>query len=210
MKKLEYRKDLKQYYEPDTKPELIILPSFKFFTIRGNGNPNDEFFGKYIQVLYALSYAIKMSPKQGITPEGYFDYTVFPLEGVWDILDDAKAEFKGIIDKNTLVFNLMIRQPDFVSTEFANEIIELTKKKKKLALLDQVKFESIDEGSCIQMMHIGPYDSEPESFKKMETFSEESGYCRFSKLHREIYLSDPRNTAPEKMKTVLRFQVKKV
>ncbi len=210
MKKLEYRKDLKQYYEPDTKPELIVMPSFKFFTIRGNGNPNDEFFGEYIQVLYALSYAIKMSPKQGITPEGYFDYTVFPLEGVWDILDDAKAEFKGIIDKNTLVFNLMIRQPDFVSTGYANEIIELTKKKKKLALLDQVKFESIEEGTCIQMMHIGPYDSEPESFKKMETFSEESGYCRLSKLHREIYLSDPRNTAPEKMKTVLRFQVKKV
>lgn len=210
MKKMEYRKDLKQYYQPGIKPGLIFVPEFKFFTIRGNGNPNDEFFGEYIQVLYALSYAVRMSPKNGKTPVGYFDYTVFPLEGVWDILDEAKLNFRGKIDKNTLVFNLMIRQPDFVTEEFTNEIIGFTKSKKKLALLDQVKFESIEEGMCVQMMHNGLYDNEPESFQQMEEFAKETGNSRISKLHREIYLSDPRKTAPEKMKTVLRFQVQKL
>lgn len=210
MKKMEYRKDLKKYYQPGIKPGLIFVPEFKFFTIRGIGNPNDEFFGEYIQVLYALSYAVRMSPKNGKTPVGYFDYTVFPLEGVWDILDEAKLNFSGTIDKNTLVFNLMIRQPDFVTEEFANEIIGFTKSKKKLALLDQVKFEFIEEGMCVQMMHNGPYDNEPESFQQMEEFAKEAGHSRISKLHREIYLSDPRKTAPEKMKTVLRFQVEKL
>ncbi|MBK7093992.1 MAG: GyrI-like domain-containing protein [Saprospiraceae bacterium] len=210
MQKQNYRKDQKQYYQPGIKPGLITLPSLKFFIIQGQGNPNDEFFGDYIQVLYALSYAVKMSPRQGKTPEGYFDYTVFPLEGVWDILDEAKADFTGTIDKNTLIFNLMIRQPDFVSIEFAAEIIEHTKYKKKLPLLEKVKFESIEEGMCVQMMHIGPFDDEPQSFQKMEDFNSEHGLKRISKLHREIYLSDPRKTAPEKLRTVLRFQSEKI
>jgi hypothetical protein len=210
MQKQNYRKDQKHYYQPGIKPGLITLPSFKFFTIQGQGNPNDEFFGDYIQVLYALSYALKMSPRLGKTPEGYFDYTVFPLEGVWDILNEAKADFNSTIDKNTLVFNLMIRQPDFVSEEFAAEIIEHTRNKKKLPLLEKVKFQSIEEGICVQMMHIGPFDDEPQSFQKMEHFTSEYGLKRISKLHREIYLSDPRKTAPEKLRTVLRFQAEKI
>lgn len=204
--KYEWKKDGKQFYLPKDKPVLITVPEFKFFSIEGKGNPNDAFFAEYIGVLYSLAYAVKMSPKQGWAPPEYFEYTVFPLEGVWDIDDDAKANFTGTIDKNTLVFNLMIRQPDFVDADFASEAIERTKRKKPHQLLDKVKFELIEEGSCVQMLHLGHYDSEPESFRKMELFAEEQNLKRISKIHREIYISDARKVSPEKLKTVLRFR----
>ena len=203
----EWRKNDKQFYLPKDKPEAIVLPKFKFYSIVGKGNPNDDFFAEYIGVLYSLSYAIKMSPKQGLAPKGYFEYTVFPLEGVWDIDDQAKESYNGNLDKNSLIFNLMIRQPDFVSENYANETIERVKKKKPHELLDKVKFESIEEGSCIQMMHSGSYDNEPESFKKMALFADEKGFKRIGHNHREIYLTDARKVAPEKLKTVLRFRV---
>jgi hypothetical protein len=88
--KHDWKKNDKQFYLPKDKPETIILPAFNFYSIEGKGNPNDKFFADYIGVLYSLSYAIKMSPKQGFAPKEYFEYTVFPLEGVWDIDDDAK------------------------------------------------------------------------------------------------------------------------
>jgi hypothetical protein len=198
----------KEVYQPGTSPLLINLPEFGFFTIEGRGNPNDEFFGEYIQVLYSLSYAVKMSPKQGSAPEGYFEYSVYPLEGVWDISDEAKKISNGVFDKNTLVFKLMIRQPDFVTEEYAAGIIKHTMNKKPHPLLGKVKFERIEEGRCVQMLHIGPYDNEPESFRKMEEFTVKNGFERVSKIHREVYLSDPRRTAAEKLRTVLRFQVK--
>ena len=128
--KHEWKKNEKQFYLPKNKPELISVPEFKFFTIEGNGNPNDEFFAEYIGVLYSLSYGIKMSPKKGIEPKGYFDYTVYPLEGVWDLNEKAKKSFDGTINKNDLVFKLMIRQPDFVDKDFALQILEQTTKKK--------------------------------------------------------------------------------
>ena len=103
--KHEWKKNEKQFYLPKNKPELISVPEFKFFTIEGNGNPNDEFFAEYIGVLYSLSYGIKMSPKKGIEPKGYFDYTVYPLEGVWDLNEKAKKSFDGTINKNDLVLN---------------------------------------------------------------------------------------------------------
>jgi len=198
----------KEFYQPGKMPALIRVPEFFFFSIEGKGNPNDEFFGDYIQVLYSLSYAVKRSRKQGIAPVGYFDYTVYPLEGVWDLTDAGKQNQTGVLDKNELVFNLMIRQPGFVTAEYAAMVMEQVKKKKPLPLLDQVKFEPITEGLCIQMMHTGPFDTEPESFLKMEAFASEKGLTRISHSHREIYLSDPRRTAPEKLRTVLRFTVK--
>jgi hypothetical protein len=208
--KSEWKKNEKNFYLPKDKPEKIYIPKFKFFTIQGKGNPNDDFFGEYIGALYSLSYAIKMSPKSGSAPPDYNEYTVYPLEGVWDIDEDAKKNFDGIIDKNSLIFNLMIRQPEFVNSDYATEIIERTKKKKPHELLDKVKFEEIEEGDCVQMLHIGSYDTELESFKKMEIFAEEFELKRKSHIHREIYLSDARKTAPEKLKTVLRFQVELV
>ncbi len=148
-----------------------------------------------------------MSPKQGFSPINYFEYSVFPLEGVWDITDEAKANFTGKLDKNSLVFNLMIRQPDFVTESFAMETLERVKRKKTNTLLEKVKFETIEEGNCVQMLHSGPYDNEPQSFEQMKLFTESIGKKRKSLLHREIYLSDARKTAPEKLKTVLRFCV---
>ncbi|MBU0528738.1 GyrI-like domain-containing protein [bacterium] len=206
--KYEWRKAEKKFYCPKPKPEKVVIPKFKFFTVAGEGNPNDEYFAEYIGALYSLSYAVKMSLKKGIVPKGYFDYTVYPLEGVWDINEDAKKEFSGTLNKDDLVFNLMIRQPNFVNQEFADMIIELVKKNKPHELLDKVKFDEIKDGTCVQMLHLGRYDDEPRSFKLMEEYAEENGLVRKSKVHREIYLSDARKVAPEKLKTVLRFQVK--
>jgi len=207
--KHEWKKSEKQFYLPKSNPEFISIPKFKFFTIEGCGNPNDEFFGEYIAVLYSLSYGVKMSLKKGIEPKGYFDYTVYPLEGVWDIKEEARKSFTGTINKNDLVFKLMIRQPDFVDNDFALQILNQVKKKKPNALLDKVQFEEIIEGDCFQMLHLGSYDSEPASFKLMEDVTENEDYRRKSKIHREIYLSDARKVAPDKLKTVLRFNVEK-
>jgi hypothetical protein len=167
--KHKWKKNEKHFYLPKNKPELISIPKFRFFTIEGSGNPNNDFFAEYIGVLYSLSYGIKMSPKKGIEPKGYFDYTVYPLEGVWDLNEEAKKSFNGTINKNDLVFKLMIRQPDFVESDFTLQILEYTKKKKPHDLLEKVRFEEIIEGDCIQMLHIGSYDDEPASFRIMES-----------------------------------------
>ncbi|MEK6152711.1 GyrI-like domain-containing protein [Flavobacteriaceae bacterium 3-367] len=206
--KHEWRKREKGIYLPKNEPELLEIPEYKFFTLAGEGNPNSDFFSEYIGVLYALSYGVKMGAKKGLPPEGHFDYTVYPLEGIWDIKEEAKKTFEGTIDKDDLVFKLMIRQPDFVDASFAEKIWDQTWKKKPHALLDKVKFEKISDGKCIQMMHLGSYDDEPESFKRMEAFAAKNTLIRPSKAHREIYLSDFRKVAPEKLKTVLRFQVR--
>jgi len=207
--KQDWKKVDKQYYLPKTKPELVKVPPFKFFTITGQGDPNDKPFQDNIGVLYSLSYGIKMSPKNNFAPEGYFDYTVYPLEGIWDLTEEAKKSNSRTLDKSQLVFNLMIRQPDFVTPEFAFVAIENTKKKKYHPLLEKVKFEILEDNNCIQMMHIGNYDSEPVSFKLMEDFCIQNGYKRESKLHREIYLSDFRKVSPDRLKTVLRFKILK-
>ena len=208
--KHEWRKKEKEIYLPKNKPVTIQIPEYKFFTIKGKGNPNDDYFSEYIRVLYSLSYAVKMSIKKGIEPKGYFDYTVYPLEGVWDINEEARKTFNGKIDKDDLVFKLMIRQPDFVDESFAMMMLERTKQKKFNVLLDNVKFEKITDGECIQMMHWGSYDNEPVSFKQMEEFAQQQNLTRISKVHREIYISDARKVAPEILKTVLRFKVNKL
>lgn len=203
----DWKKTEKKFYLPGLKPELIEIPAFNFFSIKGQGDPNDESFGEYIGVLYSLSYAVKMSPKKGLAPEGYFEYSVYPLEGVWDINEEAKMKQSEKLDKSTLVFNLMIRQPGFVSPEYAESVIEMTKKKKPHPLLDKIRFISLEEKRCVQMMHHGSYDDEPASFKKMEDFCIENNLKRESKIHREIYLSDARKVSQEKLKTVLRFKL---
>jgi hypothetical protein len=206
--KHEWRKKEKGIYIPKNKPERVTIPSFKFFMIEGKGNPNDSFFGDYIGVLYSLSYAIRMSYKAGFAPDNFYEYTVYPLEGVWDISAEAKKNFSGVLDKSALLFNLMIRQPEFVTQEFAEEALERIKKKKPHELLEHVKFSEIEDGRCIQMMHVGSYDNEPETFKKMEQFCNDNNLIRESKKHREIYLSDVRKVDQEKLKTALRFKVR--
>lgn len=209
MEKYEWKKKEKDLYQPKSKPEIIDIPSFKFFTLEGKGNPNDEFFADYVGALYSLSYAVKMSYKKGVEPKGFYDYTVYPLEGVWDLTEKGREDYKkGFINKEELLFKLMIRQPDFVDETYAKFIIEEVKKNKPNALLNDVKFEEIEEGKVVQMLHVGSYDSEVESFKIMEEFVKESGFERAEKLHKEIYLSDARKVEAEKLKTILRFKVK--
>ena len=206
--KYEWKKNDKALYLPKNQPEVIKVPAMKFFMLKGKGNPNHESFAEAIGVLYSLSYGIKMMPKKGVTPEGYFEYTVFPLEGVWDLAEEARG--LATLDKDSLIYTIMIRQPEFVTDELAQEVLESTKLKKPHPLLDSVQFGSIDEGLCVQMLHIGPYDTETESFNKMEEFSADNQLRRLSKIHREIYISDFRKTEPEKLKTVLRFKVEKI
>jgi hypothetical protein len=206
--KYEWRKKEKGLYLPKNIPEIIDVPALNFFAIKGEGNPNDSLFSEYIGALYSLSYAIRMSYKAGLEPQGFYEYTVYPLEGVWDISDEAKKVYNGTLDKDTLVYDIMIRQPDFVTEAYAQETIERTMKKKPNEFLEQVKFSSQEGGKCVQMLHLGSYDNEPETFEIMEAFCKENNLERQSKTHREIYLSDPRKVAPEKLKTVLRFNVK--
>ncbi|MBP6408210.1 MAG: GyrI-like domain-containing protein [Fusobacteriaceae bacterium] len=209
MEKYEWKKKEKNLYLPKAKPEIIDIPSFKFFTLEGKGNPNDEFFADYVGALYSLSYGVKMSYKKGIEPKGFYDYIVYPLEGVWDLTEKGREDYKkGFINKEELLFKLMIRQPDFVDEAYAKFIVEEAKKNKPNALLNDVKFEEIEEGKVVQMLHVGSYDSEVESFKIMEEFVKESGFERAEKLHKEIYLSDARKVEAEKLKTILRFKVK--
>jgi len=205
--KHDWKKEEKAFYAPKNKPEQVYLPAMNFFSIRGEGNPNHPAFAEYIAVLYSLSYAVKMSPKSGRAPAGYYEYSVYPLEGVWDITEDAKQKPMETLDKDALVFNLMIRQPDFVTNAYASDVIEQVKKKKPHSLLDKVRFETIDEENCVQLLHLGSYDNEAQSFATMEAFAESEGLVRKYKTHREIYLSDARKTVTEKLKTILRFQV---
>lgn len=206
--KHEWRKKEKAFYQPKNKPEIIEMPAFNFLTIAGEGNPNSESFGAYIQALYSVAYAIKMTLKK--SPDkanGYMDFTVYPLEGVWDIREEARQHYTGELNKDDLIFTLMIRQPDFVTEGFFQEMLASTKKKKPQPLLDQLSFQTIEEKKCVQMLHLGSFDEEPASFQRMEVFAREEGLKRLSKVHREIYLSDFRKVPSEKLKTVLRFQV---
>lgn len=209
--KHEWKKQEKTLYLPKNKPELVTVPSFNFFTIDGKGNPNHEAFAEAIGVLYSLSYGIKMLPKKGIIPSGYYDYSIYPLEGIWDLSDEGKATQildAHSLDKNELVYKIMIRQPDFVTTELAMDTIETVSKRKPHPLLETVKFEAIEDGLSVQILHNGPYDNEPESFERMIQFCLENNLERTKLTHREIYISDARKTAPEKLKTLLRIAVK--
>lgn len=204
--KYEWKKRDKELYLPKTSPTLLDVPTMKFFTIKGSGNPNSEAFTERVEVLYKLSYTIRMMPKKGYTPEGYFEYTVFPLEGVWDL--DEEGRQLAHLDKDRLIYTLMIRQPDFVTEDLMNKAKSTVQKKGSEELLQGISLEEINEGLCVQCMHIGSYDDETKTFLMMEEFCKEKGLQRESKLHREIYISDPRKTAPEKRKTVLRFKAK--
>ncbi|MDA0390521.1 GyrI-like domain-containing protein [Vibrio parahaemolyticus] len=206
--KHEWRKHEKSIYMPKNTPELINVPTFNFITISGQGNPNYDDFSERVGALYSVAYSLKMGLKKSEhKPEGYCDFTVYPLEGVWDITTEAKATFDGTINKNDLVYTLMIRQPDFVDNALFEKVIAQVKVAKPSKLLPSISFKKISEGSCVQMLHLGRFEDEPESFSLMEEFAKANGLTRISKVHREIYLSDIRRVSPEKYKTVLRFGV---
>lgn len=204
-KKIEYKKDYKPFYLPKTIPDIIEIDEMPFIMISGTGDPNGDEFARETEALYSLSYAVKMSYKSEDVPAGYYEYTVFPLEGIWDLIDKSKSA----TDKSNLKYTIMIRQPDFLTDELFVKFVEQTKKKKQNPYLEKLTFGKITDGLCCQVMHIGSFEDEPESFVKMEEFSKEKGYVRSALTHREIYLSDPRKTDVSKMKTVLRFPIKR-
>ncbi len=207
--KHEWRKKEKALYIPKNQPEIIDVPEFTFITLRGVGSPANKHFTDIIGALYSLAYPIKMLAKKlTVKPKGYCDYTVYPLEGIWDITDEAKERFSGTINKEDLVYQIMIRQPEFLTKNLYDEILKTVKEKKPNPLLSHVKFETINEGKCIQMLHVGKFEDEPISFEQMEDFADNKGLSRLSKIHREIYLSDARRVSSEKLKTVLRFKVR--
>lgn len=204
--KHQWRKDEKELYIPKKKAKYLEVPKMKFLVIDGQGNPNGEDFKQRIEPLYSLSYAIRMAPKPGFVPENYFEYTVYPLEGFWDLTEEGRKQAQ--LNKDELVYSIMIRQPDFVDQSVVDYALEKVKSKKNPhPLIDEVRFEEIEEGPCIQILHEGSYDSEPESFLKMDEYARQHSLQRIDLRHREIYLSDARRVAPEKLKTVLRYKV---
>lgn len=206
--KHEYRKHEKELYAPKQKPELLTVPKQKFICIKGAGNPNNQDFSERIGVLYSFAYAIRMMPRNGYTPEDYFEYTVYPLEGLWDLSE--KGRKMTLLDKNELIYTLMIRQPDFVTEEIFEKAFEMTQKKKPHPLLEKVSFTEIEDGLSVQMLHIGSYDTEKKSFDQMKEFIQDKDLNIKTLVHREIYLSDARRVAPERLRTILRYQVEKI
>lgn len=205
MVKVDYKKTFKKLYIPGTSPEIIEVPPFRFALIDGEGDPNLSEFAEATGALYSFSYSVKMSYKSKDVPLGYYNYTVFPLEGVWDLVDKNKS----IDDKSNYKYSIMIRQPDFLTDELFERFISESKKKKPGICFDNIRYITITEGECCQMMHLGSYESERESFDIMENYCRNEGYERVQMTHREIYLSDPRKTELEKLKTVLRFKVRR-
>ncbi|NLM73339.1 MAG: hypothetical protein GX184_04840 [Clostridiaceae bacterium] len=204
--KYEWKKQEKDLYLPEEKPVLVTVPKQKFFMLSGQGNPNGEDFAERVGVLYSLAYAVRMMPKQGYTPEGYFEYTVYPLEGLWDLTE--KGRKLETLNKDELVYTIMIRQPDFVTEDVVKRAFEHVRKKKPHPLLENVEFDTMEDGLSVQMMHVGPYDDEPRSFEMMKKFIEENNLEITTLVHREIYISDVRKTEPSKLKTVLRYRVR--
>ena len=207
--KFEWRKKEKNLYLPKEKVEVLEVPKQKFFMINGVGNPNGAEFSERIEVLYSLAYAVRMMPKSGYTPEGYFEYTVYPLEGVWDLTEEGKT--LANLDKEKLVYTIMIRQPEFVTEKIFERAVENVRKKKSLRLLDTAKFREMEDSMSIQMMHIGSFDDEYKTFDVMNKYCIENNLkiIKDDFHHREIYISDIRKVESSKLKTVLRYRVSK-
>ena len=207
----DYKKEYKEFYMPANKPSIVTVPKMNYIAVRGKGNPNDE-SGEYkdsIGLLYAIAFTIKMSYKGSHKIDGYFEYVVPPLEGFWwqegsDTIDYA--------NKNGFNFISLIRLPDFVTkADFDWAVQEATNKKK--TDFSKVEFLTYDEGVCVQCMHVGSYDDEPKTVALMHEYMAANGYVldiSESRYHHEIYLSDPRKCAGEKLKTVVRHPIKKV
>lgn len=205
---LDYKKAFKELYQPSAKPRIIDVPSMNFVAVRGSGDPNIEGseYKASIELLYGIAFTLKMSHKSGYSIKCYTDYVVPPLEGLW-WTDGYELRIENKAD---LHFVSMIRLPDFVSkADFDWAVAEATVKKRKD--FSRVEFLTYHEGLCVQCMHIGPYDSESATIAALHAFAREQGYALDygeKRRHHEIYLSDPRRSAPEKLKTVIRLPIK--
>lgn len=206
----DYKKEYKEFYLPKNKPSIVEVPPINYIAVRGKGDPNvqDGEYKASIGLLYGIAFTIKMSKKGDHQIEGYFDYVVPPLEGFW--WQDGRTEI-DYAHKEDFQFISVIRLPDFVTkSDFDWAVQEATAKKK--TDFSKVEFWTYDEGLCVQCMHLGPYDNEPATVEQMHRYMEEQGYAldiTAERLHHEIYLSDARRVAPEKLKTVIRHPIKR-
>ena len=207
----DFKKEYKEFYLPPAKPVIVIVPKANYIAVRGKGDPNDEggAYQQAIGVLYAVAYTLKMSYKTDHRIEGFYDYVVPPLEGFWWQEGIDGVDYS---DKSAFCWISVIRLPDFITEADFDWALQIASKKKKIDC-SSAEFLTIDEGLCVQIMHVGPYDNEPASVALMDKFLAENGYendITATRLHHEIYLSDARKVAPEKWKTVIRHPIKKM
>ena len=208
----DFKKEFREFYKPSGKPSIVTVPPMSYIVVRGKGDPNIE-GGEYqgaMPLLYGVAYAIKMSKKGPREMKGYFDFVVPPLEGFWwQDRPDGEIDYAR---KDDFSFISCIRLPDFVTRDDFDWAVSEAAAKKKLDF-SAVEMLRVDEGLCVQCMHTGPYDSEPATIGSMRAFAAEQGYAADftdARLHHEIYLSDPRKCAPEKLKTVIRNPIKQI
>ena len=201
--KYEWKKNEKDLYGVKQKPQLTEVPSAYYIMIKGEGNPNEIDFSNRVSALYSLAYGIKMYFKNMDDKKNeYSDFVVFPLEGIWEKSDDEE------FDKSKLKYTIMIKQPNFITKEFFDLAFEKVKKKKPNELYDEISFDCIESKKAIQILHIGSFDTEIESFEKLDNFASEMKLERSENLHTEIYLNNKNRTAEDKLKTILRYTVK--
>ncbi len=207
----DFKKEYKELYLPKKQPIIVSVPKANYIAVRGKGNPNEKggVYQQAINVLYAIAYTLKMSYKTDYRIEGFYEYVVPPLEGFW-----WQEGVKGVDLNNKDSFNWIsvIRIPDFITKKDFDWAVDIATKKKKLDC-SIAEFLTIDEGLCVQIMHIGPFDTEKESVAKMNLYLSENGYdndFNDTRMHHEIYLSDPRKVPLEKWKTVIRHPIKPV
>ena len=210
----DFKKEYKEYYMPKNRPEIVTVPQANYIAVRGKGDPNEAggAYQRAIGVLYAVAYTLKMSYKTDHKIKGFFEYVVPPLEGFW--WQDAQNSIEGVdyTDKSAFHWISVIRLPDFVTKEDLEWAVETATKKKKLDC-SSAEFMTIDEGLCVQIMHLGPFDDEPATVAVMDRYVAENGYVTdltAARLHHEIYMTDARKVAPEKWKTVIRHPIKKI
>jgi hypothetical protein len=205
---LDFKKEFKELYQPKTTPSIIEVPAITAIEVDGAGDPNTSAaYSSAIELLYGLSYAIKMGNKNVL------EYVVAPLEGFWEVEGGFTGGGAPITDKDKLVWTAFIRQPDFVDDAVFASALDTVKKKKPHLDTAKARLETIDEGLCVQVMHIGPYDDEPATIALLDQYAAEQGYrvdMGGGRRHHEIYLSDPRKVAPEKMRTVIRHPCRRL
>lgn len=201
--KYEWKKQDKDLYGAKRTPALITVPLQSYIMISGSGNPNDQDFSNRVAALYALAYAIKMGYKAAATVGGneVHDFSVYPLEGVWNLKRSDK------LIKEDLEYTIMIRQPDFITEKMVVTALERVKTRKPNPLYAEIRFDTMQDGKCIEILHIGPYDDEPTSFEKMAQFAKDNGLERKESSHREIYLNNAGLVEKSKLKTILRYSV---
>ena len=201
--KQEWKKVHKDLYGIKAQPVLLDVSEQSFIMLDGEGNPNAADFSERVGALYSLAYAVKMNYKKSAAGQTVDDFAVYPLEGVWR----QKTAGAEKLDKDNLAYTIMIAQPDFITPEMWQDALAKTRIKKPNPLYEEVRFERMADGKSVSILHVGRFDDEPASFAKMDNFCQEHGLQRSSDTHREIYLNNANRTAPEKLKTILRYAV---